>query len=428
MAYNITTTFNTTDPNTNTTQDLGSRYLTKNYLLDVYPNIASGSGNRTAPGLWAWGDNRTYTLGLNNAGYYSSPVQVGSLTNWKSITLSGSCAVAIKTDGTMWSWGWNGSNGGLLGQNVGSSTIYYSSPVQIGALTTWKQVTAGPIKFHAIKTDGTLWAWGDNTRGALGVGNIVSYYSSPVQVGALTTWRNIAQNTTNVGGDFSLAIKTDGTLWGWGDNRYGELGINTVSTLYYSNPIQVGALTNWKQASVGGVSTLTGYFSAAVKTDGTLWSWGSNIIGQLGNGQISATTYYSSPIQVGALTNWKQVSIGSYTGYAIKTDGTLWVWGYNHSLYGVLGLGTNSATLYYSSPVQVGALTNWKSVYTAGIGVMAIKTDGTLWGWGKNDNGQLGIGTTGAYYSSPVQIGALTTWKSIYSFGGSTLAIQDGYI
>ena len=427
MAYEITTGFKTIDPNTSNTQDLGSRYITKDYLLDVYPNLASSTGNRTAPGLWGWGTNNRWNLGLNNLGYYSSPVQVGALANWKQVNIGSAFAVAIKTDGTMWSWGWNNTNTAALGQNTILATVYYSSPVQIGALTTWKSIEVAGFKTHAIKTDGTLWAWGDNNRGALGITNIITqYYSSPVQVGALTTWKQMGISSTANAADFSLALRNDGALFAWGDNRFGELGINTVATLYYSSPIQVGALTNWKQAACGG--SQTGYFAAAVKTDGTLWSWGANMMGQLGHGTQSATTYYSSPIQVGALTSWKSVVLAGNQCYAIKTDGTLWVWGWNGDS-GVLGLNTSSTTLYYSSPVQVGALTNWKYIRCGDRipSVMAIKTDGTLWTWGSNASGQLGLNNL-TYYSSPVQVGTLTTWKSVAIYGSTTMAIQDGYI
>ena len=141
----------------------------------------------------------------------------------------------------------------------------------------------------------------------------------------------------------------DGNLYAWGWNSYGQLGINTASTtVYYSSPVQVGSLTNWKQVS-GGY-----YHTTAIKTDGTLWTWGYNAYGQLGNG---TTTNYSSPIQVGPLTNWKQVAGGQHHTAAIKTDGTLWTWGYNIS--GQLG---NGNVGYYSSPIQVGSLTNWKQV------------------------------------------------------------------
>ena len=277
---------------------------------------------------------------------------------------------------------------------------------------------------HGIKTDGTLWAWGNNASLAfapLGLNSIV-LQSSPVQVGALTDWSNsynrIASYTMVSGNKEASvsAIKTTGTLWSWGRNQQGQLGLG--DTLARSSPTQVGALTTWN-------STVTG---AAVKTDGTLWTWGYNVQGQLGLGN---TLNYWSPVQVGALTNWSTTLVGNANGayWAIKTDGTLWTWGLNGTPGG-LGLGD---TLNRSSPTQVGALTTWAALAantsmtlngTNGIGVvLASKTDGTLWAWGgtvaAGTFGSLGQGDT-LNRSSPTQVGALTTWPTV----GNKLAIS----
>jgi alpha-tubulin suppressor-like RCC1 family protein len=413
--YQPYTGYTTTDPNTGNSQDLGQRYITKSYLLDAYPNIVSQLGNRTSPGLWAWGGgglNLIGVTGLNNLGYYSSPVQVGSLTNWKQVATQFH-TLAIKTDGTLWSWGAN--TDGRCGI---SNTTQYSSPIQVGALTTWKYIGHPGDHSSVIKNDGTLWTFGANQYGQLGKSNTINY-SSPIQVGTLTNWKFVDN-----GYNHTIAITTTGQLWAWGYNFYGQLGLGvSSSTVYYSSPIQVGALTNWKQVSAGG-----GDSCLAIKTDGTAWAWGGNFYGQLGLGN---TAYYSSPIQVGALTNWKQVSTSAYwatsgfiPGYtlAIKTDGTLWSWGSN--AYGELGL---SNTTYYSSPVQVGLLTNWKYVSAGRFAPHAIKTDGTLWSWGAGLYGENGLGVN-AYYSSPVQVGSLTTWKSVAAGAAGNFAIQDGYI
>jgi alpha-tubulin suppressor-like RCC1 family protein len=180
--------------------------------------------------------------------------------------------------------------------------------VQIGALTTWSKV-AGGINFSlAIKTDGTLWSWGYNGSGPLGLNNQTDY-SSPVQVGALTTWVSVSASTRYV----SAAIKTDGTLWTWGSNSYGSLGLGNKTS--YSSPKQVGALTNWLQAAAGG------YHIAAIKTNGTLWTFGRGDFGALGN----QTTYayaqgISSPVQIGALTIWNKISAGFRYTTAIATQ------------------------------------------------------------------------------------------------------------
>jgi alpha-tubulin suppressor-like RCC1 family protein len=192
--------------------------------------------------------------------------------------------VARKTDGTLWSWGQNGS--GQLGINIGNYDR--SSPVQVGALTNWSKISAGTAHCLAVKTDGTLWAWGKNSNGELGINNTY-YRSSPVQVGSLTDWLQVSGGNTH-----SLAVKTNGTLWAWGNGSQGMLGLN--NTIDRSSPVQVGVLTNWVNVSAGNSN------SAAIKADGTLWTWGENGDGQLGQNNL---TYRSSPVQVGALTAWR---------------------------------------------------------------------------------------------------------------------------
>jgi alpha-tubulin suppressor-like RCC1 family protein len=350
--------------------------------------------------LYSWGANNSGQLGLNNTTYYSSPKQVDSLTTWSKITGGNQYALSIKTDGTMWSWGDNGS--GQLG--LGDAT-QRNSPVQIGALTTWLNVSVGYRSSFAIKTDGTLWSWGRNSAGQLGLGDTTSR-SSPVQVGALTTWSTLSVSPMAVS---FFAIKTDGTLWAWGQGTDGQLGLGNLTNK--SSPNQVGGDTNWLKVAAGRYHTL------AVKTNGTLWSFGYGGYGSLGLGN---TLSYSSPKQVGALTTWLNVSASYASSFAIKADGTIWGWGTNSS--GQLGQGN---TTNRSSPVQIGALTNWLTVpYTSGVyqGGMAIKTDGTLWGWGVNGAGQLGQGNTTST-SSPVQVGTSTTWLSVVTLDSSTLAI-----
>lgn len=307
--------------------------------LSTWSQIATGLAHtvatKTDGTLWSWGKNTPQgQLGLNDTVNRSSPVQIGALTTWYQVAAGSNHSLAIKTDGTLWSWGYNSS--GPLGLG---NTVYRSSPVQVGALTTWYQVAAGITFTIAIKTDGTLWSWGKNPYGQLGL-NDTANRSSPVQVGALTTWSKIA-----AGGYQTFAIKTDGTLWSWGFNNYGQLGLNIASG-NRSSPVQVGLLTTWSQIAGGQIHTL------ATKTDGTLWSWGYNSSGRLGLGD---TDRRSSPVQVGALTAWSQVAGGESSSFSIKTDGTFWSWGNNGS--GRLGINLYSGNR--SSPVQVGSLTTW---------------------------------------------------------------------
>jgi alpha-tubulin suppressor-like RCC1 family protein len=352
--------------------------------------------------LYAWGPNTVGELGLSDVSPRSSPTQVGALTNWSQVSAGNDHTLSVKTDGTLWAWG-EGNNGRLGTGNI----IDRSSPVQVGALTNWSQVSAGGSHSAAIKTDNTLWTWGRGSYGRLGHNNTIDR-SSPVQVGSLSNWAQVSARNNLTG---CVAVKTDGTLWSWGANSFGELGHN--NTINLSSPVQVGSLSNWAEADSGS------QLAFAIKTDGTIWGWGrNNIYGRLGDGTVIDR---SSPVQIGALTDWHQISSGIAGGGAIKTNGTLWAWGRN--VNGQLG---DNSTANKSSPVQIGSLTTWDWLNRGFYNTFAIKTDGTLWGWGDNSpNGQIGDNTI-VDRSSPVQIGALTNWNVVVSGDNHTLAITKG--
>ena len=344
--------------------------------------------------LWVWGDDAQGQLGDNSIVDKSTPVQTISVgVDWRLIECGNAHTSAIKTDGTLWLWGHNGH--AQLGDN---SIVNKSTPVQVaGAGTNWKLISCGAYNTAAIKTDGTLWLWGFNDYGGLG-DNSITKKSTPVQtVLGGTDWKSVA-----IGRYHTTAIKTDGTLWTWGYNLYGQLGDNDPDNK--STPVQVaGAGTSWKSVAVG-------YFHAsAIKTDGTLWTWGRSNYGQLGD---NSKTDKSTPVQVaGAGTNWKSVSAGQVHTAAIKTDGTLWLWGFNN--YGELG---DNSVADKSTPVQVeGAGTNWKSISHGVYHTAAIKTDGTLWLWGRNDYGQGQLGDNSIVSkSTPVQTSSAGyNWKSV---------------
>jgi len=340
-------------------------------------------------GVWTWGDNSSGQLGQNIAiaTDRSSPVQVGTGADWKYISCGSSHALVTKSNGTLWSWGLNST--GQLGQN---DTVNRSSPIQIGTSTDWKYPLAGEASSFAIKTDGTLWVWGDAAfAGVLGLGNTTDR-SSPVQLGTNTYSFAVVKN-------HSLFLRTDNTLWSCGFNDRGQLGHN--DTVDKNSPVQIGADTNWTNKIDVGI-----YQSFAIKDNGTLWTWGSNTQGSLGQND---TIPRSSPVQIGTGVNWEYITSAETTVLAIKTDGTLWGWGQNGT--GELGL---NDTIARSSPVQIGTDKNWAYV---DIGptfntVISLKTDGTLWTWGANAQGQLGSNSTVAR-SSPVQVGTLTSWKDV---------------
>jgi alpha-tubulin suppressor-like RCC1 family protein len=295
-------------------------------------------------------------------------------------------------EGGLWLWG-GGVGQGQLGNN--DPATFRSSPIQtISGGFNWFQISVGSrIGFvAAIKTDGTLWTWGHNANGQLGDNTVTAFASgrsSPVQtISGGTNWRQ-----ASAGGYNMAAIKTDGTLWLWGRNGDGQLGINDIA--HRSSPVQIaGGGSNWKQVAMGGRPS-----GAAIKTDNTLWTWGRNDAGQLG---VNDLVNRSSPVQIlGGGTNWRSVASAEAHVAALKTDGTLWTWGWNNSA----ALGDNT-TIHRSSPVQtVSGGNNWKSLASqpCSRSCGAIKTDGTLWLWGSNYDGSLGINNTVGHRSSPVQ-------------------------
>jgi alpha-tubulin suppressor-like RCC1 family protein len=290
--------------------------------------------------LWAWGDNDNGKQAQNSTVEYSSPIQIGTDTDWSGAFMNGQAAwYAVKTDGTLWTCGGNGS--AALGQNDKTSR---SSPVQISG-TTWStnidHLGAGTNAGFAIKTDGTLWSWGYNNYGGLGQNNRTEY-SSPRQIPG-TTWNFVESN-----GNSTIAVKTDGTMWSWGNGIWGMLGLNQPSPTKLSSPTQVGTDTTWKSGSIGDNNML------ATKTNGTLWMWGVNQAGNLGlNEGYPTRNAASSPVQIPG-TTWETVRNKSETGgehtLALKTDGTLWTWGDNEN--GDLGLNSSNPDKR-SSPTQI---------------------------------------------------------------------------
>jgi alpha-tubulin suppressor-like RCC1 family protein len=371
-------------------RDIGDKYVTKDYLMDVYPDLVPAVAS---PQLWMWGRGSYGRLGDGTAVAKSSPVTTaGTLSNWKELYVGMQNACGVKSDGTAWTWGVNGS--GQLGDGT---TVSKSSPVTLaGGGTNWKQIGVGQVHGAGVKTDGTLWTWGSDSYGAQGT-NGGGARSSPGQLGTATNWKLVA-----VGNFYAGAIKIDGTLWMWGAGNSGRLGDGTAVTK--SSPVTTaGGGTNWKQLAL----EKEGGAVAAIKTDGTLWTWGENNNGKLGDG---TTTNRSSPVQTsGAGTTWKQASINYSSTAAIKTDGTLWTWG--AGTYGALG---NNSTADRSSPqTPVGGGTDWKTVAVGRLHMLAIKTDGSLWTWGRNNQGQLGIGTTTDRSSPGSTTYVGNYWKSI---------------
>ena len=328
--------------------------------------------------MWGWGDSSWGQLSTNNSNLFEpSPIQVGSENSWELVRNGASNTFAVKNNGTLWGCGSN--QFGSLGVN--SSAQLFTTFQQITTATNWVKVAPSSFFTIALKTDGTIWAWGQNNYYQLGNSPATAQQLSPIQVGTATDWIDIGTSF----GDTSFAIKADGTIWGWGANTSYLLYFGSSVTTVPS-PTQVNADTNWIKMSVGAAHIL------AQKTDGTLWSWGGN--NALGVGNIPSTT---TPQQI-TTDVWNDFSAGPSVSFAIKNNGTLWAWGNN--AYGQLGDGTTINQLF---PIQIGTSTNWETVETNGYTTIATRSDGTVWAWGSNYYGGFGNGT---YNDSniPIQI------------------------
>lgn len=311
----------------------------------------------------------------------SGTLSYGQNNCWSKIESSASHNLAIANDGTLWSWGGN-NNGGLgLGDLIDRSV-----PTQIGTDNDWQTISSNA----AIKTNGTLWVWGNNNNGQLGLGDTTNRLV-PTQLGTDTNWQRISIGY----GAHSLAIKTNGTLWSWGYGASGQLGTGNTGTVL--TPTQVGTATNWQSISTGSNQ------SFAIKTDNTFWVWGRNASRELG---IPSDENQYFPTQ--RVSTWLSATAGGFYGLAIRFDGTLWAWGDNG--FGRLGIGTNTSP---SQPTQVGTDTDWQKVIARTNHTIAIKNNGTLWVWGYNNYGQLGLGSVDGDFFSPTQIGTDTDWQGI---------------
>jgi alpha-tubulin suppressor-like RCC1 family protein len=331
-----------------------------------WEKIASGyyhsAAIKTDGTLWTWGNNQDGELGIgtdyNIDGFESNrniPVQVGFESNWQSVSLGWYHTAAIKNDGTLWCWG-----GNEFGQVGDGTLIERNLPVQIGTDNNWRSVASGQTYTLAIKTDGTLWAWGQNQVGQLGNGTTSINETKPQQIGTDTNWQSLT-----TGRAFSLAIKTNGTLWAWGVNNSGQLGDGTK--VNKNVPTQVGTMSDWQSVSAGDSHTL------GLSQDGKLLAWGLNSYGELGNGTNNDSNV---PILIGTATNWKKIEAGSYYSYAIKTTGQLYKF----------GNGLKSPTSFDSS-------TDWQEIKTDSFHTLALKTGNSLSASGYNTFGQLGNNT-----------------------------------
>ena len=342
--------------------------------------------------MFGWGNNGYGELGSNLTGLQSTPVPVkdssgvAALTNVRASVLGtptfGSFSVAVKNDGTVWAWGANG-NGQLGDGTLNPRTL----PGQVPGLSGIVAIAAGGG--HALAVDGTghVWAWGLNANGQIGNNSTTSPVMSPTPVSGLPlTIVAVAAGTSH-----SFALASDGTIWAWGYNGYGQLGDGTATQRL--TPVRT-ELTGVKFVASGD------YHGLAVTTAGTVWAWGSNASGQLGDGTVT-TRYLPAPVN--SLTGITRVAGGNAHSLAVRSDGTAWAWGYAY--YGQVGDGTTGDASYNRlTPVQVSGLTGITAVSGSLYHSVAQASDGTVWSWGNNSYGMLGVGTGVAQTLLPLKV------------------------
>jgi hypothetical protein len=392
-------------------EDVGAPYIKK--LNGTWTTIdPSLSPILPLENAWAFGLNSYGQIGDDSLVNRSSPVSVvGGFSDWISASAGNYHNVAVRANGTVWAWGRN--TNGELGED---SITQRSSPVSVvGGFSDWISASAGRSHSLGVRANGTVWAWGNNGFGRLGDGIIISR-SSPVSVvGGFTDWIS-----ASAGGSHSVAVRANGSLWAWGYNAQGRLGDGTITSR--SSPVSVvGGFTDWISASAGT------FHSLGVRANGSLWAWGSNgttvfvnTAGRLGDG---TTISRSSPVSVvGGFTDWISASAGDEHSLGVRANGSLWAWGNNGS--GRLGDGT---TILRSSPVSVvGGFSDWVSASAGRSHSLSVRANGTVWAWGNGGVGRLGNGIT-FNRSSPVSVvGGFSDWISASAGEYHSLGIRGG--
>lgn len=424
--------------------------------------IDAGNGHtcgiKTNDTLWCWGWNSSGQIGDNSTTQRNTPTAVSGGGSWKQVSLgsyySANHTCGIKSDNSLMCWGWNGTGklgdnstsnkliptivtGGKLWSSVstggyyhtcgidtqkilscwGENTYYsilgiesdiknYKVPIQVSGNDSWTDIAVAGLygeQFSCgIKTGGSLWCWGWNMGylgNLLGIG--ATEQTQPTLVTGGGTWNNIDA------GHYSLCgIKSEGSLWCWGTNYYGNIGDSTFNDR--NTPTQIIEPGPWKDLSI------SGYYGdetvCAIKQDGSLWCWGYNGEGQLGNG---TTTESESPVQISGGGIWKQVSVGKTHTCAIKFDNTLWCWGEN---YATFGDGTYNDSLV---PTNTTGSTEWLTISAGLWFTCGVRADNKLLCWGSNDTGRTGVGLTSGETLTPTEVLGGGSWRHVVTSANS---------
>ena len=351
--------------------------------------------------VWAWGAGGSGALGNGDTEDHGSPVQVSGLSGVVAVAGGGLHSLALKSDGTVWAWG---CSYGLTEFFSLPSADCVLRPAQVNGLRGVKAVADGYNHSLALRSDGTVWAWGRGEYGQRGDGtaNLLTV-ETPVQVSGLSNVAALAGGRLR-----SLAVKNDGTVWAWGHNAGGALGDG--STTNRPTPVEVSGLRGVVAVSGGDSHCL------ALGSDGTVWAWGLNDWRQLGDGTPAIRTV---PMQVSTLSGVIRAAGGYMHSLAVRNDGTVWAWGDNYS--GQLGDGTRTGR---SAPVRVSGLSAMTAVAGGDGHSLALKSDGTVWAWGRDDPGELGDGPTEPR-TTPVQVAGLSGVVSVACGGWHSLAVRN---